>query len=291
MKKTITFILSLLMLLSLTAPALAAGEDAAARGLTYLQGKDYANALNSFLEAERAGNTEVFYPLGEMYEYGTGVKKDLVSAVKYYIRAADAGSAEAQEKLRNEPYKSIAEAMSVQEQATHVPGTYGDVEGVRGPTYPYYLTDYPLVNLRRLTLWFMLEEIYGGIPYGNMYLYVRDPNGDWHHTAMFKLDKTIGVGQPVIFNLTLDQAETVTAFAICPADKGMDFTVRRNVIFFVPGENVGEYSAQLPRPSFTPAQSENPVSFTHVATQSYKNPFAAFSDLIDDNGLFFKTSS
>ena len=286
MKKTLAFVLTLLMLFSLTASAFAAGEEAAARGFSYLRGEgiaqDYGQAMACFQEAEQEGSTEVLFPMGEMYEYGTGVKKDLVSAVKYYVKASDVGVPEAQEKLQNEPYKSIAEAMSIQDQATHVTGTYGDVEGVRGPTYPYYL-DYPLIDVENITLWLMISHIYSGYPYANMYLYVRDVNGHWEHLAMFDLDKSIAVGQPVVFPITLDHPETVTALAICPADKGVEYAAQIDTIFFVSQENVGEYSAKLPRPNFTPAGAANPVLFTTSDVQPYvdggsnDNPFGEFS--------------
>ena len=38
-------------------------------------------------------------PLGVCYQYGTGVVKDEVEAVKYYKRAADQGNADAQYNL------------------------------------------------------------------------------------------------------------------------------------------------------------------------------------------------
>lgn len=269
MKKTIALVMSLLLLFSLAAPAFAAGEDAAERGFTFLRAQDYENAMKSFMEADQAGNTDGAFSVGEMYEYGNGVKKDLVSAVKWYMKASKAGDEQAKEKLKQEPMRSIAEAMSVQDQATHVPVATGDVEGVRGPTYPWYLPEFPLTGAKKITVFYEIEEILGGYPYGNRYLYVRDSNGEWHHTALFKLEKTMGVGQPRVFELTLDKPETITALAICPADNGMDYTIRANVLFFASEYDIGEYSSKLPRPSFTPAASENPVSFTHFTTQAY----------------------
>lgn len=245
--------------------------------------------MKSFIEADRAGNTDGAFSVGEMYEYGNGVKKDLVSAVKWYIKAANAGNEQAKEKLQYEPLRSIAEAVSVQDQATHVPVISGDVEGVRGPTYPWYLDEFPLIDAKTITIWYEIEEILGGYPYGNMYLYVRDPRGEWHHTALFKLDKTMGAGMPRVFHLTLDKPETITAFAICPADKGMDYTTRINVLFFASQDDIGEYSSKVPRPRFTPAKTENPISFTHFATQAYApagigNLFSGWIEVPHDYG-------
>lgn len=270
MKKTIALVMSLLLLFSLAAPAFAAGEDAAERGFTYLRAQDYENAMKSFMEADQAGNTDGAFPVGEMYEFGNGVKKDLVTAVKWYIKASKAGDKQAEEKLKQEPMKSIAEAMSVQEQATHVPGLYGDVEGVRGPTYPFY-PDFPVIGTPDITILIQFIEWLGGWPYGNHYIYVRDVNGHWHHTAMIRLDKSFKEGDTIVLHVDFDKPETFTAIALCPADKGMDYTVLFNTLFFVSEEHVGKYSAKIPRPRFTPAESENPVSFTHTETQAY-NP-------------------
>ena len=284
MKRTIALILSMIMLLSPTVMAYAdAGTDAAELGFSYLRGngvpQDYEKALENFLEADRAGNTQVQFSVGEIYEYGHGVKKDLVTAVKWYMKAAQLGNSEAAEKLKQEPLRSINEAMSVQKQATHVPGTYGDVEGVRGPTYPWY-PDFPLINLEDITLVITFTRWISGWPYGNWYLYVRDENGDWHHTSVFKLNKNFGEGQTMVLHLETDQRETATALALCPADKGMDYAVQFDTIFFASEDNVGEYSSKLLKPRFNPAKSDRPVFTVHTPTQSYTNPAQSLADAL-----------
>ena len=280
MKKFIALCLSLLILFSLSLPAFAAadGSGALAQGLAYLRGdgvaQDFEKALQIFLEAERAGDTSVLFPIGQMYEHGQGTKKNLVKAVEYYQSAKRAGSAEAEEKLRQEPLRSVAEAMSVQTQATtQVTGEYAEPEFIRGNTYPYYL-DRPIIDLRDITLVLTFEEWLSGWPYGNWYVYVRDNSGHWHHTAVFDLDsRIVGPGQTITYNLRLDGAETFNALALCPADKGMDYVVRLNPIFIVPERNVGAYSSSLLRPSYTPIDPARmgPLS-NHVATQGYKTP-------------------
>ncbi len=279
MKRILALVLGLIMLLALTAPVHAdAGTTAADLGFSYLRGEgvtqDYGKALEYFLQADQAGDRQVQFSIGEMYEFGRGVKRDLVTAVKWYIKASQFGVSEATLKLTQEPLKSIQEAMSVQEQATHVPGTFGDVEGVRGPTRPLYL-DNPLINLNDLTLVLTFKRWVGGWPYGNWYLYVRDARGEWHHTSIFKLDKSFGEGDTLALQLKTDQSETVTAFALCPADKGMDYTVQFDMVFIVSEENIGEYSDTIPRPNFTPASSDPskiPALSVHFKTGSYKTP-------------------
>lgn len=293
MRKFIALCLSLLILFSLSLPAFAAadGSEALAQGLAYLRGdgvaQDFEKALQIFLAAERDGDTSVLFPIGQMYEIGQGTKKNLVKAVEYYQSAMRAGSAEAEEKLRQEPLRSVAEAISVQTQATtQVTGEYAEPENIRGSVYPYYLTR-PVIDLQNITLVLTLEEWLSGWPFGNWYVYVRDNRGNWHHTAMFDLDdRRVGPGQTIIYDLRLDGPETFNALAICPADKGMDFVVRLSPIFIVPERNLGEYSSGLIEPSYTPVDpSTMRPQTTHQETSEYKTPTApGFGYAIDDGG-------
>ena len=268
MKKIVALLLSVLILTSLTVPAFAeAGAEAADQGFAYYKGEgvvqDYGKALELFLEADRVGNTQVQFTVGEMYEFGYGVERDLITAVKWYMKAAQLGDAQANVKLKTEPLRSYSEAMSVQKQATHVPAFYGEEENIRGYISPLY-PRFPIIRVRDITIVLTIEEWLSGWPYGNWYLYVKDPDGNWHHTSIFKLDKTMGEGIPRVFHLDLDQEETAVAIALAPADKGMDFAVRFDVEIFASEENVGEYSEKFPEPKFTPARSDRPVSSVHV---------------------------
>ena len=293
MRKFIALCLSLLILFSLSLPAFAAadGSEALAQGLAYLRGdgvaQDFEKALQIFLAAERDGDTSVLFPIGQMYEHGQGTKKNLVKAVEYYQSAMRAGSAEAEEKLRQEPLRSVAEAVSVQTQATtQVTGEYAEPEYIRGNTYPFYLNR-PVIDLENIILVLTLEDWLSGWPFGNWYVYVRDSRGNWHHTALFDLDnRLVGPGQTITYNLRLDGPETFTALALCPADKGMDYVVRLSPIFIVPEKNVGEYSSGLIRPSYTPIDPSQMGPLTnHIPTTAYKVPTApGFGYAIDDGG-------
>ncbi len=268
--------------------------DTVRQAYAYLRGEgvaqDYEKALNLLLEAERNGDTSVLFPIGEIFEQGLGRKKNLVKAVEYYQSAQRAGSAEAAEKLRQEPLRTVAEAMSVQTQSTtQVTGEYAEPEFIRGSAYPFYL-DRPIIDLTICTMVLTFEEWISGWPFGNWYVYVRDNSGHWHHTAVFDLDnKIIGPGQTISYELTLDGPETFNAIAICPADKGMDYVVRLSPIFIVPERNVGEYSSSLLRPSYTPVDPSTmrPQS-THQVTSVYKNPTGpSFDEVWDDYGVCF----
>jgi FOG: TPR repeat, SEL1 subfamily len=271
-----TLLLAMTLLMSLTVPAFAeTGSEAETLGLAYYRGsdreQDYEKALEYLQKADQEGSTEVLFPLGEMFERGLGVKKNVVQAVQYYLRAAEAGSEQAREKLRQEPLKSIAAAVKVRKQATHVIGESGDVEGVRGPTHPLYLAK-PLVDIKDLTLILSVDQL-SGYPFGYFYLYVKDIKGHWHHTALFKIDKSMADGHYETYNLQFDQTEpAIVALAICPEEKGMDFTAAFDAYYIASAENVGEYSSSIPAPVYTPAKEENPISAVHQPTAPYSGP-------------------
>lgn len=264
MKKIVALLLSILMLTFLAAPAFAdVGTEAATQGFAYYKGEgvaqDYGKAHELFLEADRAGNTQVQFTVGEMYELGYGVEKDIITAVTWYMKAAQLGDPQAAEKLKFEPLRSYSEAMSVQEQATHVPAFYAQEENIRGYVPPLY-TDRPISGATDITVIIRIIEILSGWPYGNWYLYVRDPDGNWHHTALLRLDKTMTEGTTRVFHLDLDNPETFTAIALCPADKGMSFSVQFDVDIFASAPNVGEYSSTFPEPRYIPARSDHPAA-------------------------------
>jgi TPR repeat protein len=51
------------------------------------------------------GNMEAQFALGDMYEYGKGVEKDLLLAVSLYRCAAKNGNKQAEERLSKLGYK------------------------------------------------------------------------------------------------------------------------------------------------------------------------------------------
>lgn len=52
------------------------------------------------LEAAEQGDVASMNSLGECYELGTGVEKDVATAVEWYRKAAERGDARAQNDLR-----------------------------------------------------------------------------------------------------------------------------------------------------------------------------------------------
>ena len=151
-------------------------------------------------------------------------------------------------------------------------GTYGDVEGVRGPINPFYL-DKPVTNCGHVRMDLSIEQI-SGLGFGYFYLYVKDADGNWHHVALFRIEKDQADGKTVTYELDLDGIESFVAIAICPEEKGMDFTRRYYPTFYVDPNCVSEYGTTIQRPSFTPAQSAQPISSAHMVTSTYSNPYA-----------------
>ncbi|TDX28427.1 hypothetical protein DFO67_110127 [Modicisalibacter xianhensis] len=88
-------LLLVVTVLGASSPLLAQQDELAGTAQT---GK-YAEAFQQVEEEARQGVPQAQYSLGRMYAFGQGVEKDMVTAVKWYRKAADQGLAEAQYRL------------------------------------------------------------------------------------------------------------------------------------------------------------------------------------------------
>ncbi|MBK9575043.1 MAG: sel1 repeat family protein [Rhodoferax sp.] len=70
-----------------------------AEGLSAYDKKDYATAMREFKSLALQNNAKAQYNLGNMYEHGQGVERDMKEAVKWYRLAAGQGLAHAQYSL------------------------------------------------------------------------------------------------------------------------------------------------------------------------------------------------
>ena len=61
--------------------------------------KWYNKAVDQYRKSAEKGNAEAQRKLGEMYQNGSGVKRDLPEAAKLYLKAAEQGNARAQYEL------------------------------------------------------------------------------------------------------------------------------------------------------------------------------------------------
>ena len=306
MKKLVTFVLLLALILSFSASVFAeTTEDIetlitnankgdshamAELGMAYYTGsaikRNYSKALSWLLKAADAGETECYYTIGTIYEKGgDDVSKDMNEAMSWYNKAAENGDEDAKIKLGLTLKKSEPQPEKAQAQMIRLDGVFGQPELVRGGEnggleHPFY-PDAPVVNCSHVKLSLAVRQKQG-ICTGNYYLYVKDLDGKWHHTAVFKLKENHINGDPVMFDLELDTAETFVAVALWPADKGMDFTALYNYAVFVDSNCVSEYSVTLPKPHFEESSMNCAAISMHFRTSAYKNPYAAFNDWVND---------
>ena len=132
---------------------------------------------------------------------------------------------------------------------------------------------HPVKDCRNVRLVLSAVEL-SGYCGAHYYLYVKDVEGKWHHTATFRLRENNVNGQPYLFDLTLDQKETFVAAALWPADKGVDCIGIFDYDLYVDPECVSEYSMSLPKPYYEPADIDFSLIVTHVPTEGYRLPTA-----------------
>jgi len=73
---------------------------------------------------------------------------------------------------------------------------------------------------------------YSGYPFGDWALYLQDMSGNWSSAAGFKLDKSQGDGRTTTYHLVFNGSKSFKALTICPAEKGMEQTIDRVILFF-----------------------------------------------------------
>ena len=149
---------------------------------------------------------------------------------------------------------ALADTSSDSQNMVRLSGSFGEPEAVRGYTNPFYL-DAPVVNCRHVTLDIGVKQL-AGICSGYYYLYVRDADGNWHHTATFRVKQDQVDGTHYSYDLDLDDSETFTAVAIWPADKGMDFTATYDYSVYVNSKYVSEFSSAVPKPRYEQANTD-----------------------------------
>ena len=110
-------------------------------------------------------------------------------------------------------------------------GHWGETEAIRnGTTTAYYLNS-PVHDCRELRMDLTIVS-YEGYPFGDWALEVMDLDGHWQEAAGFKLNKVQGDGRTVTYDLTFDKPLSFQALTICPAEKGMEQTIQRVLMFY-----------------------------------------------------------
>ena len=57
-----------------------------------------SEAMKWLLKAAEQGDTNAMYHIGDMYESGSGVKKDPSIAIQWFLKAAEQGDADSQSR-------------------------------------------------------------------------------------------------------------------------------------------------------------------------------------------------
>lgn len=89
----------LLMLVALALPAPAAWAGSYEEGRAAYAAKDYAKAYRIWLPLAERGDVRAQHAVGDLYEDGYGVERDLRTAATWYARAAEQGHAESMYRL------------------------------------------------------------------------------------------------------------------------------------------------------------------------------------------------
>ena len=259
-------------------------------GMAYFEGtelkKNYSKALEWLQKAVDAGKAECYYTIGAIYEKGgDGVAQNMDEAMSWYNKAAENGDEDAQVKLGLVTRKSTPETEKKKPSMIRLDGVFAEPELIRGGENgglenPFYL-DSPVKNCTKVKLSLAVEEKQG-ICTGNYYLYVKDTEGKWHHTSVFRLRDYHINGDPVVFDLDLDQPETFVAVALWPADKGMDFTAIYDYAIYASPDCVTSFSSDIPKFNYNATDMTRAVISLHFKTSAYRNPFVAFAEWVND---------
>lgn len=96
--------IGLTIILGLMAAQIMANDSKPAEfsdGLTAFIKGDHAAALRVWTPLAKQGNREAQYHIGHMYQTGTGLKKDVMQAFRWYSLAASKGHATASYKVKH----------------------------------------------------------------------------------------------------------------------------------------------------------------------------------------------
>ena len=110
-------------------------------------------------------------------------------------------------------------------------GHWGEQEAIHnGKTSAYYLNT-PVKDCSELGMELTIVS-YEGYPFGDWALYLMDMSGNWNAAVGFKLEKYQGDGRTCTYALTFDKPQSFQALTICPAEKGMEQTINRVLLFY-----------------------------------------------------------
>ena len=297
MKKFISILLTLCMLLPFGAQALAANtytpeeleqlkqsaeggnvDAMVTLGNLYYKGsynagisRDFGRALEWFEMAANAGNKDVMMNVASIYEVGSAGNRSLEKAYDWYKKAMEAGISGAKEKTEEPQFAAFHWKDSV-EQLT---GRLGDWES---PLYgrsvlPFYL-DRPVENCSVISMDLSIVE-YTGWPFGLYALFAKGLDGQWTQLDYVNIEKSQENGESRTYQFNFDTPISFEALAIALIEEGMQFNLTLDQKFYVDKTNITAYSDAVPAPEFTAVEAEFPMLSSYVATSAYVNPYPA----------------
>lgn len=295
MKKIISILLMLCMLLPFGAQALAADaytpeeieqlKQSAEGGNTdamvklanlYYKGnynagisRDFGRALEWFEQAANAGRQEVYMNVASIYEKGSAGNRALDKAYDWYKKAAEAGIAGAKEKTEEPQFAQFHWRDNVE----LLTGRLGDWET---PLYgrsvlPFYL-DKPVENCSVISMDLSIVE-YTGWPFGLYALFAKGLDGQWTQLDYLSIEQSQADGESRSYQFTLETPISFEALAVVLIEEGMQFNLTLDQKFYVDKANVTEYANGAPE--FTAVEAEYPMLSNYVATSAYVNPYPA----------------
>lgn len=300
MKKTLSFLLALCMLVSLAltvgaAPAFAAvksaeefeqlrqkaesGDAAAMADVAnvYYRGnynsgisRDFGQALSWFLRAADAGNTDVYLTIANIYEKGSAGERNPAQAYDWYKKAADLGSKEAEERIAD-PIFADYRWKDNAAVLTGTLGEYGNLGGRYGT--PFYL-DQPVLDCTMITMQLRFIQ-WRGWPFGLYGLFAQTLNGDWVEVERFQIEKYQGEegAEPRTYEFRPQSPLSFKALGVVLLEDGMDFNLQHEDLYYVDKALLGEYSDTILPSSFTPSNAQYPENSAMFVTSAYSNPY------------------
>ena len=242
--------------------------------------RDFSQALDWFLRAADAGNTNVYVTIATIYEKGSAGVRDLEKAYEWYQRAAENGSQEALEATQKEIFQG-GQTQNGQTQGgqgnndvynlTGTLGEFGTLGGRSGT--PFYL-DRPVIDCPRIVLQLAIIE-YRGWPFGLYGLYAMNMSGSWVELSRFQIEKSqAGEGaEPRTYTFDLSSPQSFKALAVVLLEDGMDFDLVHADSFIVDRQYVSEYTATVPAPAFVASGMEYPKNSASFSMGAWVNPY------------------
>jgi len=232
--------------------------------------RDFSRALSLFQQAADAGRQEVYMKIAAIYEKGSAGTKDLSTAYDWYKKAAEAGIAGAKEKTEEEQFAMYSWKDSVTELSGHL----GDYENIENKSImPFYL-DKPVVDCSMIAMDLRMVE-YTGWPFGLYGLYAKGIDGTWSLIDHFSIEKDQAESGARTYQFVMQTPMSFVAVAPVIVEEGMQFTLTHEDVFYVDKKNVGEYSDSVQAPVFNAATAEYPVISSMYYASEYVNPYPA----------------